>query len=327
MGWKIHQMDVKTVLPDGKIEEEVYIEHPEGFETFDHELHVYRLKKALYRLKQAPHAWYNKIDIYFTGLGFTKSGADANLYHIMVEGKPLIIVLYVDDLILTGDDQFIKSCKEDLAREFEMKDLGLMHYFLGMELWQKDGEVFVSQGRYANEILRRFHMEKCNPMQTLLAVNTQPDLCFAVNQLSQAMVQPTKLFWKKVKHVLRYLKGTSQYGLWYKQTEGVKLQGFTNADWAGSPSDQKSTSRGIFNLGSTAVSWYIRKQRSVALSSIEAEYMAASQAACEKIWMWKILVGLFDQRMDPTVIYCDNQSCIKLSENPIFHDRFKHINI
>eukprot|EP00253_Pinus_taeda_P012873 PITA_12873 len=151
------------------------------------------------------------------------------------------------------------SCKEDLAIEFEMKDMGLMLYFLGMEVWQKDGEVFVSQGKYVNEILRRFHMEKCKPMQTPLAVNTQPDLCFAVNQLSQAMVQPTKLFWKAAKHVLIYHKATSQYGLWYKQIEEVKLHGFTDADWAGSPSDRKSTSGGIFNLGSAAVSLYSRK--------------------------------------------------------------------
>jgi hypothetical protein len=130
---------------------------------------VCRLKRALYGLKQAPHAWYTRIDSYFTGLGFTKSEADANLYHIVVEGKLLIIVLYVDDLILTGDDQLIKSCKEDLAREFEMKDMGLMHYFLGMEVWQGDGELFVSQGKYANEILRRFHMESSKPMETPLA--------------------------------------------------------------------------------------------------------------------------------------------------------------
>eukprot|EP00253_Pinus_taeda_P011386 PITA_11386 len=206
----------------------------------------------------------------------------------MVEGKPLIIVLYFDDLILIGDDQLIKSCKEDLAREFEMKDMGLMHYFLGMELWQKDGEVFVSQGKYAKEIFRRFHLEKCKPMQTPIASNR------------------------------RTKNATS---------EGVKLKGFTNVDWAGSSSEPKSTSGGIFNLGSDVVSWYNRKQRSVALSSAEAEYMAASEAACEAIWMQKILVGLFGQRMDPIVIYCDNQICIKLFENPLFHDRSKHIDI
>eukprot|EP00253_Pinus_taeda_P004384 PITA_04384 len=229
------------------------------------------LYKVLYGLKQEPRAWYTKIDNYFTRLGFTKSEVDANLYHIVVKGKLLIIVLYVDDLILTIDDQLIVSCKEDLAREFEMNDMGLMHYFLGMEVWQKDGEFFVSQGNYSNEILRRFYMEKCKPIQTPLAgnwrrevdtsrevveatvyrqlmgsmmylVNTRPDLCYAVNQLSQAMVHPTKMFWKAAKNVLRYLKGTSQYGLWYRWTEGVKLHGFTDADWVGSPTDWKSTS-------------------------------------------------------------------------------------
>ena len=104
MGWKIHQMDVKTAFLNGKIEEEVYIEQPEGFETFHHESHLCRLKRALYGLKQAPRVWYTKINNYFTRLGCTKNEANVNLYHIMVEGKQLIIVLYVDDLILTGDD-------------------------------------------------------------------------------------------------------------------------------------------------------------------------------------------------------------------------------
>eukprot|EP00253_Pinus_taeda_P012431 PITA_12431 len=163
-----------------------------------------------------------------------KSEVDANLYHIVVEGKLLITVLYVDDLILTGDDQLIKSCKEDLAREFEMKDMGLMHYFLGMEL-------------------------------------------------SDVMVRPTKLYWKAIKHVLRCLRGTSQYGLWYRQTEGVNLQGFTIVDWVGNPSSRKSTSGGIFNIWSMTISSYSRKQRSVTLSSTEAEYMVASQETSKAI--------------------------------------------
>ena len=125
----------------------------------------------LYGLKQAPHDWYTKIDNYFIGLGFTKSEADANLYHIVVEGKLLIVLLYVDDLILTSDEKLIKYCKEDLEREFEMKDMGLMHYFLGMEVWQGDGEFFVSQGKYANEILERLRMESSKPMETPLDGN------------------------------------------------------------------------------------------------------------------------------------------------------------
>jgi hypothetical protein len=142
MGWRIHQMDVKTVFLNGIIEEEVYIEQPEGFETFDRYLHVCKLKRAWYGLKQAPHAWYTQIDSYFTRLGFTKSEVDANLYQIVVEGKILIIVIYVDDLIYTGDEHLIHSCKDDLAKEFEMKDLGLIHYFLGLEIWKRYGELF-----------------------------------------------------------------------------------------------------------------------------------------------------------------------------------------
>ena len=120
---------------NGIIEEEVYIEQLEGFEIFNSVSHVCRLKRALYGLKQAPRAWYTQIDNYFTGLGFTKSEADANLYQIVVEGKLLIIVLYVGDLILTVDEQLIHSCKVDLAKEFEMKDLGLLQYFLGFKIW------------------------------------------------------------------------------------------------------------------------------------------------------------------------------------------------
>jgi hypothetical protein len=349
MGWRIHQMDVKTAFLNGIIEEEVYIENPEGFEIFSNESYVCRLKRVFYGLKQAPRAWYTRIDNYFTGLGFTKSEADANLYQIVVEGKILIIVLYVDDLILTGDEQLVHSCKEDVAKEFEMKDMGLLHYFLGLEIWQQDGEIFVSQGKYAREILGKFHMEGCKPMDTPLPGNWRKEdatygevvdatvyrqlvgslmylvnTSYVVNQLSQAMIKPTKIFWKEGKHVLRYPRGTSEYGLWYRQTNEVNLHGFMDVDWVGSPTDKKSTSGGIFSIGSTTVSWYNRKQRSVALSSAEAEYMAASQDECEAIWMRKILVGLFGSHLDLT---SDNQSYIKLSINPMFHDRSKHIDI
>jgi hypothetical protein len=158
-------------------------------------------------------------------------------------------------------------------------------------------------------------------------VNMRPDIFYAVNQLSQVMVNPTKFFWKVGKHVLRYLRGTSDYVLWYRQMDKVKLHGFIDANWAGSPTDKKGTSRGIFSIISTVISWYSRKQRSMALSSAEVEYMEMSQAACGDIWMRKILVGFFGSHSDPTVIHFHNKSCIKLSINPVFHDRSKHIDI
>eukprot|EP00253_Pinus_taeda_P036428 PITA_36428 len=130
-------------------------------------------------------------------------------------------------------------------------------YHIVVEVWKRDEELFVSQGKYANEILNKFHMERSKLMETPLVVN----------QLSQAMVKPTKLYWKVVKHVLRYLRGTTQFGLWYRKIEEVKLQGFTEAYSAGSPSHQKSTSGGIFSIGSMKFSWYNMKQILVALNS------------------------------------------------------------
>jgi hypothetical protein len=356
MGWKIHQMDVKTAFLNGLIEEEVYIEQPLGFEVHGRESHVCRLKKALYGLKQAPRAWYSRIDAYLQQLGFEKSEADPNLYFIMVGEDPLILLLYVDDLFITGAERLISSCKESLASEFEMTDIGLMHYFLGLEVWQEPGHIFLGQGKYVCDILSRFQMGDSRPMTTpmitnwkklhasesqlvdstlyrqligslMYLVNTRPDICFAVNTLSQFMVEPRRVHWVATKHVLRYLCGTVDYGLDYHRGDGVRLVGYTDSDWAGCVSDRKSTSGCCFGLGSAVVSWFSRKQKSVALSSAKAEYMAASQASCEALWLRKMLIGLFGVQLRPTVIFCDNQSCIKLSENPVFHDRSKHIEI
>eukprot|EP00253_Pinus_taeda_P002664 PITA_02664 len=328
-GWKIHQMDVKTAFLNGFIQEEVYIEHPQGFEVHGKESHVCRLKKTLYGLKQAPRAWYSRIDTYLQGMGFTKSEADPNLYYIVIGEEPLILVLYVDDLILTGAERLIKHCKRDLATEFEM-NIGLMHYFLGLEVWQEEGHFFLGQGKYIVDLLGRFHMENCKPMSTpmitnwkklhasdselvdptlyrqligslMYLVSPRPDICFVVNTMSQFMCEPRKVHWVAAKHILRYLQGTVDYGLDYRQGDGVRL--------------------------AVVVSWFSGKQQSVALSSAEAEYMAANLASCEAIWLRKMLFGLFDQPLRPSVIYCDNQSCIKLTENPVFHDRSKHIGI
>lgn len=171
MGWEIHQMDVKTAFLNGVIEEEVYIKKSEGLEMHEQKIHVYRIKRALYGLKQAPRAWYGRVDNYLQKMGFVKSDTDPNLYYLRVGDQPLILVLYVDDLFLTGSSRLIKDCKENSATEFDMKDLGLMHYFLGLEVWRRKGEIFLDQGRYTTEILKRFHMEDYKPMATPMIIN------------------------------------------------------------------------------------------------------------------------------------------------------------
>eukprot|EP00253_Pinus_taeda_P020662 PITA_20662 len=250
--FKVFQMDIKSAFLNGDLEEEVYIEQPDGFILGNDPKLVYRLKKALYSLKQAPRAWTD------TGAGAdmrrpdTGAGAEVRSTDTMQDAVPRL-----------KNKLVVSSC------------------WLYKVKQAADGSVEKHKARF---VVRGFS----------LVEGIDYDETFAP--------------------VARWL-------------EVVKLQGFKDVDWAGSPSNRKSTSGGIFNLGSTAVYYYSKKQRSLALSTVEAEYMASSQATCEAIWTWKILVGLFDQRMDPTVIYCDNQSCIKLSENPVFHDRSKHIDI
>jgi len=141
------------------------------------------------------------------------------------------------------------------------------------------------------------------------------------------MVEPKRVHWAAVRHILRYVCGTIEYGLRYTRGDDVKLCGFTDEDWAGSSVNKKSTSGYCSSVGSGMVSWCSRKQKSVALSSAEVEYMAASTATCEALWLRKLLVRLFRQRMEVTSVYCDNQSCIKLYENLVFHDKLKHIDI
>eukprot|EP00253_Pinus_taeda_P010535 PITA_10535 len=237
-----------------------------------------------------------------------------------------------------------------------MKDLGRMHYLLGLEVWQQKGEIFLGQGRYAIEIPKRFGMGDCRPMATpmitnwkkidasedkdvdptlyrqligslMYLVNTRPDICYAINTLSHFMVELKRAHWAATRHILKYLQGTIDYRLLYTKGKDIRLSGFTDVDWTGSSVDRKSTSGYCFNIGLGMTSWCSRKQKSVALSSSELEYKAANTTSCEAIWLRKLLVYLFRRNMEVTKIMCDNQSWIKLSENPVFHDRSKHIDI
>jgi hypothetical protein len=208
-------MDVEIEFLNGEIEEEFYIEQREGFVMKKDKYHVYMLKKSLYGLKQTPHAWYEKMDGFLMILGFNKSVVDPNLYYHIVGDECLILVLYVDDLFLTSSERLIVECKLALTSEFEMKDLGMMNYLLGLEVWQRNDEIFLSQGKYTVETLKKFGMKNCKSMPTpmvmdlkkmnnasknsgeidphlyqqligslMYLVNTILDICYAVNVLS-----------------------------------------------------------------------------------------------------------------------------------------------
>ena len=158
-------------------------------------------------------------------------------------------------------------------------------------------------------------------------VNTRPNICYAVNVLTQFMSQPKHTHWIAAKHVLRYLQGTIGYGLRYATNVDLSLEGYVDVDWEGSAVDRKSTSGCCFTLGSTMVSWCSRKQISLDLSTTEAKYIALSVAVREAVWLCKILIDLFDHELDPTNIHYDNHSCVKISDNPMFREKSKHIEI
>jgi hypothetical protein len=281
-------MDVKSAFLNGFLEEEVYVDQPPGFEVQEKPSKVYQLKKALYGLKQAPRAWYNIIDTYLIKSGFSRSQNEPTLYtKIDQDGKILIVCLYVDDMIYTGNLE-LTSFKHAMQSEFEMTDLGIMKYFLGIEVDQSTKGIFFCQKKYAANIIKRFRMEECNPTKTpiplgtklskkdegptmdptlykslvgslLYLTTTRPDIMYAASLVSRFMESPKDSHWKMLKRILRYVVGTLNFGLWYTKYDSNQLSGYTESDFAGNLDDRKSTSGHAFHLGSNLISWALKK--------------------------------------------------------------------
>lgn len=355
-GWCVYQLDVKSAFLYGELKEEVYVDQPEGFVKIGEEDKVYRLKKALYGLKQAPRAWFSRIESYFKKEGFQKSAYDHTLFLKRSNEKILVVSLYVDDLIFAGNDEVMcAEFKSSMQNEFEMTDLGKMKFFLGVEIYQGDDGIHISQTKYAKEILERFGMENCNSVKnpivpgTVVDKNgnqdtdatlykqligclmyltvTRPDLMFVVCLISRFMADPKEEHMMLAKRVLRYVKGTLDFGVFYGRSFEVELLGFTDSDYARDMNDRKSTSGYVFLLNGSAICWSSRKQDIVALSSTEAEYVAATSAACHSVWLMGILRDLGVEISKCFDIMCDNSSTIKLSKNPVMHRRTKHIDV
>ncbi|KAM1079184.1 hypothetical protein ACFX2B_013776 [Malus domestica] len=301
-GWQLYQLDVKSAFLNGVLEEEVYVDQPQGFEVKGSESKVYRLKKALYGLKQAPRAWYSEIDAHFTKCGFKKSLSEATLY-TKVENKSeiLIVSIYVDDVVFTGNSKkMVDEFRNEMMGKYEMTDLGLLHHFLGMGVIQKADCIFIHQMKYAQTLLDRFGLKGCKPVSTPLIANeklksedgsesvdaslyrkivgsllyltaTRPDIMYAASLLSRFMHNPTKIHLGTAKRVLRYVQGTIDFGIKYEKGQTTILVGFCDSDWGGSEDDMRSTSGYAFTFGSGVFSWASVKQQSVALSTAEAE--------------------------------------------------------
>lgn len=313
--WQVYHMDVKTAFLNGELLEEVYVTQQEGYVVKQQEHKVYRLFKALYGLRQAPRAWNLQLDRKLKSFGFIKCPQEHAVYVRTKQSNILIIGVYVDDLIITGTEAIdIQEFKHQMMNEFEMSDLGLLSYYLGIEVEQREERISLKQSGYARRILQQFGMEDCNPCKCpmepklqlgkdpegefvdpteyrraignlIYMLHTGPGLAYTVGMVSRCMEKPTMLHQKAVKQILRYIKGTIEFGLEYTSGGDGKIIGFCDSSLASDIDDRRSTSGMVFYVNKSVISWSSQKQKSVALSSCEAEFMAATAAACQAIWL------------------------------------------
>jgi len=288
--WTIYQLDVKSAFLHGKLSEDVFVEQPKGYKKKGSEGKVYQLHKALYGLKQAPRAWFSRIASYFKDEGFETCPNEHTLFIKRgAEGKVIIVSIYVDDLIYTGNDEdMMNGFKNSMISVFDMTDLGKMQFFLGIEVIQRTDGNFICQKKYAIDVLKRFAMAESNPVSSpivpgvklnkddqgvqvdesyyrqivgslMYLTTTRPDMMFSVSLISRFMSRPTELHLQAAKRILRYLQGTTNFGILYKREGMDELHAFTDSDYAGDLEDRKSISGYVFLMSSGVVSWLSKK--------------------------------------------------------------------
>ena len=354
--WPLRQLDVKNAFLHGILQEEVYMSQPPGFEDVLHPQLVCKLHKSLYGLKQAPRAWNDRFTQFLPSLGFATTYSDSSLFVKHVGPHIVVLLLYVDDIIITGSaSAAILQVIQALTTEFDITDLGSLHYFLGIQITHTSTGLFLSQSKYVEDLLLKSEMvdakpcdTPCLPYHRLLKEDgepypnptvyrsivgalqyltfTRPDIAFSVHQVCQFMQNPMVSHFTAVKRILRYLKGTLHVGISYTKGD-LQLKAFSDADWAGDPNDRRSTTGLVIFLGNNPISWSSKKQQTVSRSSTEAEYRALSFTAAEVDWLKQLLVFLHITLPHVPVMFCDNLSAIALSFNPVQHQRTKHIEV
>ncbi|KAK2374267.1 putative mitochondrial protein [Trifolium repens] len=355
-GITLYQMDVKSAFLNGVISKEVYVKQPPGFEDLKNPDYVYKLKKSLDGLKQAPRAWYERLSNFLLENGFQKGQIDNTLFRKTTKKDILIIQIYVDDIIFGSTNASLcKNFSKLMQDEFEMSMMGELKFFLGIQINQGKDGTYIHQSKYTKELLKKFNLEDCKIMSTpmhpssslskeeigskvdqklyrgmigslLYLTASRPDILYSVCLCARFQSDPREPHLTAVKRIFRYLKGTTNLGLLYKKSLDSKLVGFCDADYAGDKIERKSTSGNCQFIGENLISWASKRQTTIALSTAEAEYISAAKCCTQLLWM-KYQLEDYNIAESSIPLYCDNTAAIHLSKNPILHSRAKHIEI
>ncbi|RVW87878.1 Retrovirus-related Pol polyprotein from transposon RE1 [Vitis vinifera] len=318
----------KNAFLNGDLEEEIYMEIPPGLKLSSSNDLVCKLQKSLYGLKQSPRAWFERFTKVIKGEEFSQGKSDHTLFiKRSPGGKITVLIVYVDDIIVTGnDEEEISRLKTVLSKEFEIKDLGTLRkhecldanplILLFNKIGSKEDMVAVDKGRYQRLVGRLIYLS-----------HTRPDISFAVSMVSQFMNNPTEEHQEAVYRILRYLKMTLGKGLFFKRVASRDVEIFSDTDWAGFLTDRRSTSGYCTYVWGNLVTWRSKKQSVVARSSAEAVVRAMAHGICEGIWLKRLLEELQLAPHGPMKLMCDNQAAISIAKNPVHHDRTKHVKI
>ncbi|KAM1539357.1 hypothetical protein ACFX10_004158 [Malus domestica] len=353
--WSLNQLDVNNAFLHGDLQEEIYMSPPPGFQRQGENL-VCRLNKSLYGLKQASRQWFAKFTEAVHAAGYVQSKADYSLFTRKCGKSFTALLIYVDDILITGNDEkAISSLKQFLHTRFRIKDLGDLKFFLGIEVSRSKKGICISQRKYALDILKDAGLQGTRPVNFPMEQNlklsdsgeilndpsryrrlvgrliyltiTRPDITYTVHVLSRFMHEPRKPHLDAALRLLRYIKTTPGQGLYFSAENNLKLRAYSDSDWGGCRLTRRSTTGYCIFMGNSLISWRSKRQKTVSLSSAEAEYRAMAGTSCELTWLRYLLHDLQLPHYKPVTLFCDNKAALHIAANPVFHERTRHIEM
>lgn len=366
--WHVMQMDVTNAFLHGDLYETVYMKMPLGYTGIGSRISlnqgeilpsnsnlVCKLKKSLYGLRQAPRNWFSKLSQTLKDHAFVQSLSDYSLFTHTTATSITLVLVYVDDLLLAGDTMSqIDRLKLMLSTKFNMKDLGNVHYFLGLEISRSPAGFFISQRKYASDLIAEYGVTSSlklpmnihlrltadsgeflndpHPYQRLLGkliylTISRPDITYSVHILTQFMQHPTCDHMDAAMKLLRYINSNPGQGILLSSSSATELKAYCDSDWATCPMSRRSTTGFCMLLGTSPISWKTKKQSVVARSTAEAEYRSMALATCEITWLSALLKDMGLQNLPPALLHCDNLAAIALAANPVLHERTKHVEV